>query len=468
MSSSLPSDLQRWEQAGLIDAATAARIQRFEDTRDETGNKGGSPLSGILSLFGGLMMVLGLILLAGWQWEVLSQVQQTGLVFALLLASLGYVGFALWKAGPCSGRLHREISATVWFAVTGAVPVLLSEIWQMPGDTGLWLRGWAFITLPMLWLMRSYALSMLMLGLLFALSIFAIGNPGDGWALAGLWLVLGLSLPWYLLLLHHTRVASLREAHAFALGLLPLLILPANSIAGESALLNYLALGSLMALLAFLSGQSALQRWLLFWGLSTAAFVLLLTSFFFVWEGFDLAALNRPKAWAPFLAMSAGMLLLHGYYRKRGLSELPEIRAAALLVLPFAGVLLLSDFHPGLAQAGANLILLLFGILMMLAGTRGLRPVFLNFGVLLLSAQLLSRFFEAEFPLWVRGLGFLTAGLSLLLANRWLSTKSADTPKPQPSPEPTESTSTSTSDDPPGARDRLLQAAIRFGKDLNA
>lgn len=473
------SDLKRWEQAGLIDAETAARIRAFEEKQagqpGSDSGEGASPafLSNLLSLFGGVMVVLGLILLLAWQWDVLTPWQQTALSFALLIASLAYAGFSLWKAAPGGGRLHREISAAVWFLVSGAVHVLLSEIWQLPGDTGLWMRSWALITLPMLWLMRSYALSLLMLGLLFALSIFAIGHPDDFWPTAAAWLITALSLPWYLLLLQHSRIAAIGQAHGFALALLPLVLLGTAGLIRETALFTYLALASVMILLGCLKTLSPMKTWLLFWGLCTAAFILTLSSFAFVWEGFELSALNKPDSWLPLLLLFVLMMLLHARHRKTGVTGQAEFRAAALLVLPYLGVVLLNDFSGPLAQTGANLLLLVFGILMMRAGIRQLKPVYLNFGVLLLSFQLLARFFEAEFPVWVRGLGFLAAGLSLLLANRWLSAQPArrgvgPSPDAGATPELAQPEVHQPEPDEPGARERLFRAAIRFGKDLNA
>src|SRR2546423_15454421 len=80
MSESWQTALARWNSAGLIDAATAARIQSYEAAREEPKHLRWPILIAIS--FGALMLAAGVLLFVSAHWDDLSPASR----FSVLLA----------------------------------------------------------------------------------------------------------------------------------------------------------------------------------------------------------------------------------------------------------------------------------------------------------------------------------------------------------------------------------------------
>jgi uncharacterized membrane protein len=132
------SDLKRWLAAGLVDAATAARIEAWEAAQGGAARQG--RLAVIVFALGGLLLTAGVLLFVAAHWDELSPAGR----FALVLAMVA----ALHLGGAFAASHSRALSATLHAVGTGALGAgiyLSGQIFHMaehwPGALLLWSIG---------------------------------------------------------------------------------------------------------------------------------------------------------------------------------------------------------------------------------------------------------------------------------------------------------------------------------------
>lgn len=137
--------LARWVGAGLIDAATAARIAEFEE-RERPRREGRWPV--ILALvFGGVLLGAGVLLFVSAHWDGLSPAGR----FALVLAMV-----AVFHAGGALAHGNAALASVLHAVGTvalGAGIFLAGQIFHLqehwPGGVMLWAlgaaSGWALL-----------------------------------------------------------------------------------------------------------------------------------------------------------------------------------------------------------------------------------------------------------------------------------------------------------------------------------
>jgi uncharacterized membrane protein len=139
MSERWQSALQRWREAGLVDAATAERIQAYEASQGGVLRQ--SRLALIVFALGALLLTAGALLFIAAHWDSLGPAGR----FAIVLA-----GIALLHAGGAvaAGRGSPALSATlhaVGTGIFGAGIFLAGQVFHMaehwPGALLLWSLG---------------------------------------------------------------------------------------------------------------------------------------------------------------------------------------------------------------------------------------------------------------------------------------------------------------------------------------
>lgn len=138
--------LDRWVAAGVVDAATAARIHAFESEQDKST---GLRWPVLLALaFGAVLMGAGVLLFVAAHWEELSPSSRFSLV--LLMTAVFHAGGALAteKFPPLSSALHAVGTITLGAGIfLGGQIFHLQEHW--PGGVMAWAAGawvaWALL-----------------------------------------------------------------------------------------------------------------------------------------------------------------------------------------------------------------------------------------------------------------------------------------------------------------------------------
>ena len=150
----LYEQLPKWEQEGLVDAATAERLRgRFE--LENRATTGGNLAMIIISSLGALLVGLGIIALFAANWEMLSRGVRAGVsLLPLTICSIvALIGFARnWQARPFWEALGVLWTISIWSGFT-----LVCQTYQLSDDVRGFVLACSLLCLPVLYLTQSAA-----------------------------------------------------------------------------------------------------------------------------------------------------------------------------------------------------------------------------------------------------------------------------------------------------------------------
>jgi uncharacterized membrane protein len=146
MHRSLNEALQRWTNAGLLDAATVERIRQFESSREQPAGLRWQVLLALI--FGAILLSAGIALFVAAHWEQLSPLSRfvvvIGMLIAIHLIAILVRGRFNWLAIVLHGVGTMACGAAI--ALVGQV-FNIQEYW--PAGVLLWalcaLAGWALL-----------------------------------------------------------------------------------------------------------------------------------------------------------------------------------------------------------------------------------------------------------------------------------------------------------------------------------
>ena len=413
----LRNELPELERAGIVDAATAARLRaHYQAAADDRGFALG--LSGIL---GALLVGLGVILLIAYNWDSWSRgLRLTVAALPLIAGQLACV--AALRRPPSRGwRESAAVFAALAFA--GAL-ALVSQIFQFGGDLDRYLLTCALIGLPLLYALDSSVLAVLVaaaftgwvgaqpdlqrepLAVLLAFASLVphvIGawreNP-HSWRSS--WL-LGCLLPLCLVALSLT-IVSIRDVAALWFSAWALLLIQIDSaIGGDAALL---------------------RRPLRVYGELGWALFALAATFPDFWEPHGFLHIGDGGLWHAHLMTIAVLLLalaltVRAIWRRQWLLAAFAVPTLVIAIAQTAAV----AWPPQLMALLFNVYVLAIGVAVIDDGIRTQRLREASSGLTLIAVLVLLRFFGSEWSFVVRGLAFVGIGLCFLAANVWLRRK---------------------------------------------
>lgn len=184
--------LDRWQQAGLIDAATAGAIRAHERVH-------GTPmLAWAVAGFGALAIGLGLVAIAAANWRELGETAKLAIVFGVLAALFGATAWSALQRRDVA----REIAAAILFAAVLAAIVLVSGIDRPRGDTWQILALWIALGTPLVAAFARSQAAAVLWNLAAATAYLFTVAALDGWT----WSTIGLrfSAPAWIMLLAGT------------------------------------------------------------------------------------------------------------------------------------------------------------------------------------------------------------------------------------------------------------------------
>jgi len=148
---SIERKLARWREVGLIDEATRARIEAFEDSQRKP------IVLYALGVLGGGTVALGIVSIVAANWDAIPAAIKLGcdLLIGVLLAAATYVGVTRHRP------LATEVLITVFYGFTLASLALVGQIYQLDTPTYQALLVWSLATLPLVLLGHSRYLAVL-------------------------------------------------------------------------------------------------------------------------------------------------------------------------------------------------------------------------------------------------------------------------------------------------------------------
>lgn len=414
---SILNDLQELEKAGVISKDTATRIESYYKGRNDTST---NKLFLVFGVLGAILVGLGIILIIAHNWDELPRGLKTGAAFLPLLVGQALCSFTLLKKHQ--NVVWKESSAVFLFFAVGASIALISQIYNIPGDLSSYLLTWMILTLPLVYVMRSS-----MVSLLYIIGITYFASETGYWDYPTdspyvFWLMLAAIVPHYYLLLKKSPHSNFVRFHNWFVALSLTVVL--GTFSKQMDKLMFLAYTSLFGLFylfgtsKFLPDRTTKNAYTLLGSLGTVI-ILLILSFNEFWEhlikkDMFLSEISvAPEFIITIILTVLAMVFVYERFKSSSIKSISPFSVAFLLFIP---VFFIGTFSP-IAVFLINFLVFAIGILTIRAGSKQNHFGILNYGLLIIAALIVCRFFDTDLSFVIRGLLFISVGVGFFFAN---------------------------------------------------
>ncbi|MGZ5005990.1 MAG: DUF2157 domain-containing protein [Chthoniobacterales bacterium] len=423
--------------AGVISEETARALERhYPETSAGSGRNFGFVL---LAVIGSALVAAGIVLLIAHDWDEFSRPLRSAIAFLPLLAAQALSTFVLLRRDQ--SQPWRESAAIFNVAGIGTAIALVSQTYQIHGSFANFILVWMLLSLPLVYIMRTtLGASAYLIGAF----VWLVNN--NVWAHRNsplpFWLLLLLVAPFFAMVYRRNRDS--RETTAFAV---VFAIVTAIGI-GYTADFTGANLGSL-ALAGFFSAiyicgieffpardADRLHPLALLAGLAIGVTTIVLT-FEEIWTH-----VNQP-AQTQDLARSIGVAIelffplvaiaLAAWSFVRGKIHFSVLAAALPIVAGVAWLIVHLCLPEQITWSRSrcdmtaavlfNMYALALGVELIARGLRADSVTRANFGLLVIAALAVARFFDSDLSFVTRAIGFIVIGLGFLLTNLFLFRK---------------------------------------------
>ena len=421
--------------AGAISSESARAIEHHYESVETKTNFGFV----ILATVGTALVGAGIILIIAHNWDDLSRATRTVIAFVPLLIALALVAFVLLRRHE--SRPWSEAVAVFDIAAVGTAISLISQTYQIQGSFDSFMRIWLVLSIPIVYLLRTT----------FGAILYVVGTVVwlfNRWTFLGaaqnpnfFWLLLLLIVPYFLI--RYRQARDSRETGALAV-VLALASIVALGFTADYAKANLGGVGyaGLMATI-YLCGMRFFPRTderlsaLAFVGGIGIGITAIVLSFESTWH------MSRDVEWGkrsgdanlsliiellfPLAAIClAGWDLLRKQWRfSLSAAAFPIIAALAWVITNLCEYSNTGTNCSFTAAILINCYTLLLGIDILARGICTNSITRANFGLVLIAALAVSRFFDGDLSFITRGLGFIAVGGGFLFANVFLFKKRA-------------------------------------------
>lgn len=416
---SLQKDLSQLLDTGVITRETADRIR--EHYRNKAASSPGR-LIVVFTILGAVLVGSGVILIIAHNWDALGRTAKTLLAFLPLVAGQGISMYVLLKKPDI--QAWREGSAAFLFCAVGACISLISQIYHIPGDLGVFLLTWMLLTFPLIYLLRSSVVSLLFLGGITWYACLTGYGVAFGPSPFLYWPLLGAMFVHYASLYHQTPHGNFITFHHW---LVPVsMIITLGTLARGMEEFMYIAYCSLFGLFYLMGSSSVVKEgypaangYQVLGSLGTVILLLILS---FDWFWLELAEtshslpeiIGAPEFWvAGVLTLMAGGMFY--WFWKQGL--LPANRLTGSTFILFLIIFVTGLWFWWLAMVLINMLLLAIGIMTVQRGIRQDHLGILNYGLLMIVAVAICRFFDTDLSFVIRGTIFVVVGIGFFASN---------------------------------------------------
>ena len=424
MTVSILKDLSELIKAEVITQETADRI------RDYYKNKSGSSTNRLFIVFGilgAILVGLGIILIIAHNWDELSRSTKTFFAFLPLLVGQILCGSVLLKKQDSIA--WRESGTAFLFFSVGACISLISQIYNIPGNLSSFLLTWMLLCLPLIYIMKSSISSLLYL---IGITYYAVQT--SYWSYPSnesylYWLLLLMALPHYYLLYKKKPESNFMIFHNW---IIPLsVVISLGTVAKSTGDLLFIAYFNLFGLLylvgnsGFFTRQKSRNSGYKILGSLGTIVLLLILSFDWFWE--DLRRkdfqFNEIISTPEFLAVAITSLLGGGlFYLQHKNKALRDIKPIAPVFVLFIVTFILGLYSP-YAVVFINLYVFAIGVLTIRDGAKQDHLGILNYGLLIITALVICRFFDTDLSFVIRGVLFVSVGIGFFASNYWMLKK---------------------------------------------
>ncbi len=421
---SLLKDLPELVSANIISGDTARQITNYYEKKHQASPNRQLLIFGIL---GALLVGTGVLFIVANQWDQFSQFAKTTCAFLLLIIPQLFCAYVMVK--KAEKIVWKEIAAILLFFAVGANISLVSQIYHITGDASSFMMTWMVLTVPLIYLLDASALS---LAYIFMCMIFAMTAKNSGTFPNEehlFWILFALPLPHYYQILRKSPASILFILHNW---MIPYVLTQTFFILSHQAhMLMHPAYIFLFAVFYFIgerpffNSRPLLQNGYLVFGLAGTIISLLVMTFKSNWKDltdpvyhFSNIIVTPEFAGCVILFVLATFLL---FKRNKG-KKWGEWVMMDITYLLFLILFLLGFQATTLTVILINLMVLVFGLILLREGAKQTHLGVVNLGMLIIALLAICRSLDSDLTFVVKGILFVLVGIGFFAAN-WLMIK---------------------------------------------
>jgi len=422
---SVLNELSKLLAADVISQETADKIRNYYKSEEPEANY--SSLFIVFGVLGAILVGLGIILIISHNWDQLSRAVKTFVAFLPLVIGQILGAYVLLKKE--NNTAWREGVASFIFFAVGASIAVVSQIYNIPGDLSAFMLTWMLLCLPLVYVMRSSISSLLYIaGITFYAMQAGYGNL-DSNESYWYWLLLLAIVPHYYFLYKKSPNSNFLSFHNWMLPISIALVL--GTVADSMEMLLPVAYCSLFGLFylvgksPFMDTQKTRNNGFLLIGSLGSVILLLIFSFSDFWEELRGEYLDFfDVVTSPEFIVSAVISLIAVFLLLKLLKEKPlgEIFSFGTSFLLFILIYIIGTTS-AVAVILINLLLFIIGVLTIREGAKRNHLGILNYGLLIITALVISRFFDTNLSFVLRGILFIGVGIGFFATNYWMLKK---------------------------------------------
>lgn len=395
------NELDELVSAEVISAEVAERIRNYAQERARSSSS--HRLLLIFGSLGALLIGLGVIVLLAHNWDELPRWTKTFISFLPLLAGQAACGYLLFKKGI--HLWHAEAVAIFTSLSVGAAIAMIHQVYNLPESSfANFLSLWLLLALPTLYLMRSRATAVLYY--IGCCVLAALGSDKEWTTFFIALLAFALALPFYLW--HIREKASSYITGIFHWAGAAFVACIVCSFLDNIDFNNDYAFCLVMLAGAYLIIGKYLQSYIYYNAYKVSA-ICGLAICFFVKEIFYVNLPPKTIVSTILLFAFVYLPLLIKYYsldKKEQTIDLILFYPILYILLAFTQIAYLYD-----------LAILALGSYYLWKGFKSERTLLVNFGLVVISAQVVYRFFDSSLSFVLKGIVFILLGISFFVVN---------------------------------------------------
>ena len=421
MKNKITIQLTELVEAGILSSEKATEIQQFyKKESDSSQNR----LFVVFGVLGAILVGLGIILILAHNWDELSRATKTAIAFIPLLLGQGFCGYALLK--KTDSPAWKESAAAFLFFAVGACISLISQIYNIPGKLSSFILTWMLLCLPLVYIMRSSIVS-----LMYLIGITYYACETGYWSYPSTepyiyWLLLLLVLPHYYYLYKNRPNSNFMVFHNWFIPLSVIIVLGTLACNSEGLMfVAYISLFGLLYLIGYLPFFKNKRRisngYSILGSLGTVGLLLFL-SFKWFWEDMDIGNISilSQEFYVATIISAAALALFFWKIKNIPTNKIMPMETIFIL---FIFIFCIGLFSPIAATVLANILVFALGVMTIRQGADENHLGILNYGLLIITALVICRFFDTNISFVARGILFLLIGFGFFFVNYWMLKK---------------------------------------------
>lgn len=420
MNSKLERQLAELLDADIINPNTAQKITDFYHTKEEAKP---NRLFTIFGVLGALLSGLGIILIIAHNWDDMPRNIKTFLAFLPLVIGQIACAYSLIKK---KNPTWVESSVTFLILAVGATISLVSQIYNIPGNLSDFLLVWIAITAPLMYLMRSNlaVIIHLVLATWYACDLgYFFNSHIPWWYLAFfIWVI-----PYYVKLQKEDSQSNMAGVLNWLVPISFVITLGTFTNGKTMSFVMYIVLFGLLynlGQLPLFKNQKLRRNGHTIIGSLGTIFILTMLTFEWFWKDALNESYDGMEVLITAILFLCGIAVLGYLYFKKQIESFNLFQYTFLII----GLLYLTkDLGTVHGIILTNILVAALGLFAVRIGINKNSYGILNYGLLIITALIICRFFDANLDFIFRGILFISVGAGFFFANYLLLKKQGKT-----------------------------------------